>query len=200
MYQHEVLIIFTKNPTLGKVKTRLAKTIGAEKALEVYHQLLQLTQKKTVDLPYSIIVYYDNFIDENDLWLNSSYAKKLQKKGDLGEKMQDAFENAFHNKATKVVIIGSDCPEITPEILTEAFDSPDKCDTVIGPANDGGYYLLGMKELITNVFKDKNWSTATVKNDTVNDLKNLDKTIYLLPELTDIDTEEDLQNFKNILS
>ncbi|UZR94379.1 TIGR04282 family arsenosugar biosynthesis glycosyltransferase [Chondrinema litorale] len=200
MYQHEVLIIFTKNPALGKVKTRLAKTIGDQKALAVYNQLLQLTQKTTATLPYLKIVYYDNFVDENDIWLNNSYSKKLQKKGSLGEKMYDAIDTAFNNKASKVVIIGSDCPEISPKIIIEAFNSLNKFDTVIGPANDGGYYLLGMSKFIPDVFKNKNWSTSTVKHDTISDLKNLNKSIHFLPELTDIDKEADYEKLKKLLN
>ena len=199
MSQKDVLLIFVKNPILGSVKTRLGETIGNRQALEVYLKLLYYTKNNIEKLNCEKKVCYDKFVDERDIWNNSIFFKQKQTNGSLGNRMKAAFQAEFINNANKVVIIGSDCPEITPDIINQAFLKLDTHNTVIGPATDGGYYLLGMREFIPEVFENKSWSTSTVKDDTIKDLNYLNKKYYILPFLQDIDTEEDYKRFKSWL-
>lgn len=188
-----VLLIFTKNPELGKCKTRLASTLGDEKALSIYKQLLIHTKRFTELLEVEKNVYYSNVIPESDIWSTASFDKKLQSEGDLGNKMSSAFENVFNNGYKKAVIIGSDCAEINEEDLEKAFKSLDTNDVVIGPALDGGYYLLGMRNYYPFLFEDKSWSTPHLINETLDDLIKHDKSFELLEKKSDIDYEEDLK-------
>ena len=194
-----LVMVFVKNPELGKAKTRLAETVGDEKALEIYIQLLQYTHLIIKDLSCDRAIHYSSFIDENDFWLNELYQKYVQIKGALGEKMQHAFEQAFNQGYEKVVIIGSDCPELTTEIIEEAIDALDKHDVVFGKAEDGGYYLLGMTKLIPELFQDKIWSSSRVLTDSIADCKTLDLSYELLQELSDVDYEKDWLRFKDHL-
>ncbi|MBL4655537.1 MAG: TIGR04282 family arsenosugar biosynthesis glycosyltransferase [Bacteroidia bacterium] len=187
------LMIFVKNPELGKVKTRLASSIGVEAALEVYRNLLNHTRRITIKLECQKTVGYSQFVDDNDIWDNSIYDKELQIGHDLGEKMSGAFQNFFQNESSKVVIIGSDCSELTKEIIEESFIMLDDNDVVIGPAKDGGYYLLGMKKYYPQLFENKKWSTNSVLSSTIVDLENLEVDYHILQELSDIDRVEDLK-------
>jgi len=184
------LIVFIKNPELGKVKTRLAKTVGAEKALAIYIALMEHTRKIAEALPVSRHLFYSQEINEQDNWTSDKFHKALQIEGDLGDKMATAFHTVFKEN-DKVVIIGSDCASLTPAIVQEAFDKLDDFPFVIGPAMDGGYYLLGMNQFSPTVFKDIAWSTAAVFPTTVERIKSMGKRYHLLPTLSDIDYEED---------
>ena len=187
-----MLLIFVKKPETGKVKTRLAATVGDEKALQIYLQLLERTQEITQSLPCAKTIYYTPEIVEKDIFDIKHYQKALQSEGDLGQRMQNAFAAAFSQGYKKVCIIGSDCFELDTHILEEAFAQLDKEDVVIGPARDGGYYLLGMRKMHVPFFQNKKWSTSSVLSDTLNDLKKTHLSFSLLPELTDVDEEEDL--------
>ena len=186
-----LLIIFTRNPELGKVKTRLAKTIGAEKALAIYKFLLAHTKKVTEKIACDKAVYYSVKVREDDLWNGEIYQKKQQLGEDLGIRMQNAFQDAFANGYEKVLIVGSDLIDLSEEIIEKGFLQLASNDVVIGPAEDGGYYLLGMKSVHPNVFKNKNWGTSTVREETLNDLK--DKKVHLLNELNDADVLDDIK-------
>ncbi|MDB4241954.1 TIGR04282 family arsenosugar biosynthesis glycosyltransferase [Polaribacter sp.] len=186
-----LLLIFTRNPELGKVKTRLAKTIGAEKALAIYKFLLAHTKKVTENIACDKAVYYSVKVREDDLWNGEIYQKKQQLGEDLGIRMQNAFQDAFTNGYEKVLIVGSDLIDLSEEIIEKGFLQLASNDVVIGPAEDGGYYLLGMKSVHPNVFKNKNWGTSTVREETLNDLK--DKKVHLLNELNDADVLDDIK-------
>jgi rSAM/selenodomain-associated transferase 1 len=136
-------------------------------------------------------LFYSDFVDENDAWSPDYFEKKVQHPGDLGERMQQAFETAFSAGAQKVVIIGSDCPELSGALLDQAFATLDHADFVLGPVPDGGYYLLGMKAPAPALFEDIAWSTETVREKTLEKMAALGKTCALLPVLADIDTEAD---------
>ncbi|MGZ0016261.1 TIGR04282 family arsenosugar biosynthesis glycosyltransferase [Yeosuana sp. AK3] len=186
------LIIFTRNPELGKCKTRLAKTIGDKAALEIYKHLLkhtaQISKKSTADK----FVFYSENIIKNDLWNSGVFIKKLQKGSDLGERMEHAFTELFALGYEKVVIIGSDLLDLKTTHIDNAFKLLQEHDLVIGPAKDGGYYLFGMKKVQQNIFKNKAWGTSTVLKDTLIDIQNC--TFTLLEALNDIDTFEDIQS------
>ena len=186
-----LLLIFTRNPELGKVKTRLAKTIGAEKALAIYKFLLAHTKKVTENIACDKAVYYSVKVREDDLWNGEIYQKKQQLGEDLGIRMQNAFQDAFASGYEKVLIVGSDLIDLSEEIIEKGFLQLASNDVVIGPAEDGGYYLLGMKSVHPNVFKNKIWGTSTVREETLNDLK--DKKVHLLNELNDADVLDDIK-------
>ncbi|GGG42848.1 TIGR04282 family arsenosugar biosynthesis glycosyltransferase [Hymenobacter glacieicola] len=188
------LVVFARYPELGRVKTRLAADIGAEAALKVYRQLLAHTRAVVASLPVHKTVWLAEAgpaADLTDEW--TGYEQLPQPAGDLGEKMQAAFAHDFERQASAVVIIGTDCPGLTTAHLTDAFDALRTHDVVLGPATDGGYYLLGMKQLWSSLFTGKSWSTDTVRSATVADVKQLGLRLHLLSELSDIDTGADLR-------
>jgi rSAM/selenodomain-associated transferase 1 len=187
-----VLIIFVKNPVLGKVKTRLAHALGEENALMIYQKLLQHTCSVTTNVPADKYVFYLEYINHNDIWKNEVYKKELQYGNDLGKRMKNAFEILFQRGYKEIVIIGSDCYELTEEIIMNAFDQLKQKDVVIGPAKDGGYYLLGMNVFIPQLFTGKSWSTNKVFRETLTEIKSFNYSIYQLPVLNDIDTSEDV--------
>lgn len=187
-----LLIIFTRNPELGKVKTRLAKSIGDKNALTIYKTLLEKTEKTVRETDCEKAVYYTVKIRENDIWDNSIYQKHQQHGDDLGTRMLNAFTEGFKSNYNKIAIIGSDLYSLNISHINLAFKALENNDFVIGPAHDGGYYLLAMKSLYSQVFKNKNWGTSTVFKNTINDLKN--KSIHLLETLNDIDVYDDLKN------
>jgi rSAM/selenodomain-associated transferase 1 len=186
------LIIFVKNAEPGKVKTRLAISIGDEAALAVYKRLLQYTRAITSKVNARRFVFYSSQIEDHDGWDHSTYEKQLQSGKDLGERMANALSRVLL-KVDMAVIIGSDCLELTSAIIDDAFAALERFDVVIGPARDGGYYLLGIKQIHPELFADKKWSTSTVFQDTVADLRVLGLTYATLPVLSDIDDIDDLR-------
>lgn len=187
------VIIFVRNPVLGRVKTRLAKGIGDEKALQVYELLLRHTLEITRKLPCDKLVFYADDIADEDLWIERGFHRFKQSSGNLGERMKNAFEQAFHSGYQQVLIIGSDCYQLSSKIILEAFEQLTKHDTVIGPTFDGGYYLLGLKKLIEPFFEHKNWSTESVFADTMQDARDLNLAVFTLQKLHDVDEAADLE-------
>ncbi|RYF66193.1 MAG: glycosyltransferase [Cytophagaceae bacterium] len=185
------LIIFVKNPIPGTVKTRIARTVGAEKATEVYRHLVQYTQQITRSGPWEKTVYYADFINPDDGW--NGYGKFQQVGDNLGERMANAFRERFEAGAEKVVIIGSDCLTITEEHLISAFAALDEADVIIGPATDGGYYLLGMKQLSMPLFENMPWSQPGLQLLTEQAILQQGLTFERLEELTDIDEWSDYE-------
>lgn len=189
-----LLIIFTKNPELGKVKTRLAKTIGDKKALLIYSHLLKHTANFCTETHATKYVFYSNSINANDCFNLKEFYKFLQQGSDFGERMKNAFTEGFSNDFDNIIIIGSDCYDLTATIINEGFNKLNSHDFVLGPALDGGYYLLGMNKPFYAVFENKTWSTSSVFNDTLGDLQKNNLSHYLLPKLSDIDNENDLND------
>jgi uncharacterized protein len=189
-----LILIFTRNPELGKVKTRLAASIGNENALEVYKFLLNHTQKTIREIDASKRVLYAEDINTNDIWDNEIYAKGIQFGQDLGTRMRNAFAEGFEEDYKKIVIIGTDLYDLEASDIERAFEKLDHHDVVIGPAEDGGYYLLGLKSIPNGIFINKKWSTNTVLSDTLTDIKNLN--YHLLKTKNDIDTIEDIMNIE----
>ncbi len=192
-----LLIIFVRNPILGKVKTRLAKTVGDDKAIAVYEALLIKTKNTVSPLKEDVIVYYDSFIPKTDIWDEVVINKNMQKGKCLGEKMQNAFAENFTKGYKKICIIGSDLWDLKQEDITRSFDMLNNNEVVIGPAIDGGYYLLGLNKIIPSLFKNKKWGSNTVLKETMEDLKNY--TIELLDTKNDIDNEDDLSDIPELL-
>ncbi|SDX28614.1 hypothetical protein SAMN05216556_12326 [Aequorivita viscosa] len=190
----KALIIFTRNPELGKVKTRLAKTVGDESALNIYKFLLKHTVKITKNLHVDKYVFYSDEIHKNDIWDADIFRKRVQSGEDLGEKMHNAFIEIFNMGYEMAIVIGSDMFELNSEDLNGAFTVLQTNNFVIGPAQDGGYYLLGMKSPIEKVFQKKDWGTATVLEQTLKDLEG--EKFVLLEERNDIDYYEDIEGNK----
>lgn len=192
----KALIIFTRNPELGQCKTRLAKTVGDEVALKIYKYLLQHTSTVSQNVKADKYVFYSENIIKNDSWNDTVFRKKLQYGTDLGSRMQNAFSELFGLGYEHIMIIGSDLLDLDQNRIEHAFQQLNHHDIVIGPSKDGGYYLLGMKVMHEQLFKNKAWSTETVLKETLNDLQNYD--VKLLEELNDIDTFEDMKNYKQL--
>lgn len=188
----ELIIVFVKNAEQGKVKTRLAASVGNVMAFEIYRKLLHHTLAITSPLECDKAIFYSDLIPSNDEWKINNYTQLLQTGKDLGEKMLNAFEYAFQQKYSNIVIIGSDCYELSSDLLRQAFDRLNDYDVVIGPARDGGYYLLGMKQLHSALFQNKQWSTSSVFQTTIDDFNEFRLSYFQLPVLSDIDEEQDL--------
>lgn len=192
------LLIFIRNPELGKVKTRLAQDLGAPEALRIYNRLLAHTRRIAQAVDAQSYLFYSDFIDQADDWANDHFNKQLQPQGDLGDRMLRAFGMVLeqHDAA---VIVGSDCPGLNADILQTAFAQLEKNDFVIGPAIDGGYYLLGMRRLSPSLFLDMIWSTDQVFKETTNRMERAGATYYVLPTLSDIDYAEDWEKYGKLL-
>lgn len=188
-----LLIIFVKNPEAGKVKTRLASSVGDLNALHIYKSLLSKTRNVASQTEAVRQVWYSSFINHTDKWNTEIFQKKKQKGSNLGERMRNAFRQGFENQFNKIVIIGSDCPELTPAHINRAFNALGQYDAVIGPSEDGGYYLLGLSRLLDELFLDKAWSTSSVFGQTTVTLEKHNRSFRLLEVLNDIDTVDDLK-------
>ena len=191
----EVVLVFQKNAILGKVKTRLASGMGELRALEIYGYLVQMTYSALAEVPASIWTYFSDFIPET---VNSPIAKSFAQEGqDLGERMAHAFSRSFESGMEKVVLIGTDCPTLQSHHLHEAFEALTHSDLVLGPATDGGYYLIGMKCRSDYLFAGIAWSTAEVLAQTLAVATAHGLHFTLLDELSDIDTQEDWERYRS---
>lgn len=190
----QVLQIFVKHPIAGQTKTRLAAGIGHPKALEAYRRLLARMKGIACSLPASINVeiWYGNQIPAEDLWADSPFPRFLQSGEDLGARMEGAIQTALNKGADKVVLVGSDLPDLTAEVVLEAFETLGDADVVLGPSDDGGYYLVGMKKIQSMIFRKMTWSVENVLENTRQRLANHQKSWGELVPLNDLDTIEDL--------
>lgn len=201
LLKDEAIIIFIKNPELGKVKTRLAATVGNERALQIYHILMEHTKSVTNDLSVEKYLFYSTFVDEQDSWENEKYHKSVQYQGqDLGLKMVAAFTQIFQKNHRKALIIGSDCLELNQEIIKKGYEQLSHNEVVIGPANDGGYYLIGFnfqligeraEKVLKGFFADKEWSHERVCQEAIEVCQQQHLSFFKLPTLTDVDEEKD---------
>jgi len=186
------LIIFVKAPRPGTVKTRIAAELGVAEACAAYRQLVnqlvfRLRQQNCVQLCYSP----DDALTEITPWLQSRWTSKPQGDGDLGERILNAFESSAASGFSRTLVIGSDCPYLTPEDIREAAAALDQNDVVLGPAPDGGYWLIGLKTPQPELFKGITWSTGEVLKQTMDRTNELGLRVRLLRKLSDIDTQED---------
>ncbi len=193
MLSTTALVIFVRNPVSGHVKTRLAKDVGDERALAIYIQLLQHTLDITRSLSFRKFIYYADEVIDYDLWSVPGYTKRKQKGSDLGERMLNSFKELFDQGFTRIVIIGSDCLQLRTELLEEAVSLLESNTAVLGPARDGGYYLLGLNKFYPSLFINKPWSTDQVFSKTIDDFINQGISYTLLEELSDIDQGSDLE-------
>lgn len=188
-----LLIIFTKNPELGKVKTRLANTIGNQNALEIYKKLLTHTSLVSREMEVAKWVYYSNKVGDNSYFEDTIFDKFIQSGEDLGERMKNAFKHGFNEGFENIVLIGSDCYELNSTHLNKAFNVLETKKFVFGPAKDGGYYLVGMNTFFSKIFENKTWSTETVLEEAILDIKKSNQNFDTIETLSDVDYEEDLK-------
>jgi rSAM/selenodomain-associated transferase 1 len=188
----EGLLVFVRPPELGKVKTRLAATVGEQRALAIYERLLDHTRSVCRQAAAGKYIFYAGEVPLQDPWISIANQRLPQANGDLGARMEAAFETAFTSGCQKVVIIGSDCPLLEAGHLEEALSTLNDKDVVIGPSTDGGYYLLGMKRLHTALFRNRSWSTSTVFAEAMETIEALGLSVHVLEALTDVDEEKDL--------
>jgi rSAM/selenodomain-associated transferase 1 len=192
-----LMLFFMKYPEPGKVKTRLATAIGQDKAAELYgHFVLDLLAKlESTRLSFAIYFYPEQKKELLMEWLGEGYEYIPQKGADLGERMAAAFLDAFAGGHRRVILMGSDFPDLPRSFLEDASAALNTHDIVIGPAVDGGYYLIGFrKETFTQeAFKGMDWGTEGVFRQTLSILKAHRRRVYVLPVWNDIDTIEDLR-------
>jgi uncharacterized protein len=199
----EKLVIFTRYPEAGKTKTRLIPVLGAIGAAVLQQQMTELTIAKCRKLinirDLSIEIWFhggDRKLMQK--WLGNELVYKPQGSGNLGAKMSQAFATAFQSEIDRMVIIGTDCPELTVDILNDAFNSLSNRDLVLGEARDGGYYLIGLSRLISDLFIEIDWGTEVVFRQTKQVAEKLNLTITYLPILNDIDRPEDLEIYSTV--
>lgn len=186
-----LLIVFVKNIILGKVKTRLAKTIGDEGAFQIYSELVRITEEETQKVKARKHIYFSDVIIASK-WENDQ--KFTQEGIDLGARMKNAVLHGFEQGYENVIVIGSDLPDISSDVIENAFQQLTSNDVVFGPADDGGYYLLGMSQMIPSIFENKPWSESNLLDVTLQEISEQGKSVAMLETLNDIDTFEDLIN------
>ena len=175
-------------PELGKVKTRLAAAIGDEKTLRIYTVLLEKVKSLATQIGIETTFFWTHFPFPGDF---AAFDNRVQSTGDLGEKMQSAFNTTSLSSTDAMVMIGTDCYDLDRETVTTAFDALNLVDVVIGPAMDGGYYLIGMKQVHERLFQSMPWSTAQLLETTILRLREMHLSFILLPSLRDIDEVTD---------
>ncbi len=190
------LLIFAKYPRPGEVKTRLGAALGMQRAALIYATFAEHAFAIGEELAAwgsRVSVLYDPSAsrDEVDRWVGGRFTLLPQEGATLGNRMRAGFDRAFHDGAERVVVIGTDVPELEAARVRRAFDMLSTHQAVIGPTVDGGYYLLGMKKPGLDVFTGVPWGTGSVLEKTLGLLRDLSATFAMLPELADIDTEED---------
>ncbi len=197
MVNNQTLIIFTRYPEPGKTKTRMIPALGAEGAANLQRKMSEHTLKTARKWQQisggKIVIHFagGNMSLMSD-WLGKDLKYYPQVAGDLGSRMKHAFNQAFDNSAEKVVTIGIDCPDINLALLNQAFSTLSEQDLVLGKAEDGGYYLIGLNHLIPELFHDINWGTSQVLAQTQNIANNLNLSTTYLSTLRDVDRPEDL--------
>lgn len=192
------LIVFTRYPTVGQAKTRLIPVLGAAGAAELHRQMTVHTLAQVQELQknqlLTVTIYFTGEQSQSKMvsWLGDAWQYQQQVTGDLGRRMAKAFFDAFRSDRQKVVVIGTDCPGLTAGIIQTAFEQLSSHDLVLGPAIDGGYYLIGLRSIRPELFTGIPWSTDMVLAKTIEIAQQLHLSVALLPPLVDIDRPADL--------
>jgi rSAM/selenodomain-associated transferase 2/rSAM/selenodomain-associated transferase 1 len=193
----ECLIVFTRYPEPGLTKTRLIQALGAQGAAELHRQLAEHTLARARELQASRSVSVEVWFAGGGEalmrdWLGDETVCRHQGEGDLGCRMSGAFQEAFSNGAERAAIIGTDCPDLDARVLGTAFEQLLTFDLVLGPAADGGYYLIGLRRFVPELFTGITWGTGLVLLQTAAKAEQLNLTTSKLHKLADIDRPEDL--------
>ena len=197
------LLVFARLPELGRVKTRLAADLGDERALAVYESMLRDLIQSIGDSTEEteIELLWPPTAGATGIALRSAFAHHavaMQTGIDLSDRLSMAFsERFFFHRTEKIIAIGADDPKLPRELIDHAFALLDSCEWVVGPATDGGYYLIGCRAgaFDPEVFQGIEWGTASVLEATIAKIARSERTVALLPERCDIDTAEDLQRY-----
>jgi rSAM/selenodomain-associated transferase 1 len=191
------ILFFVRNPERGEVKTRLAATLGQNVARDLYRCFIldMLSALQRAGFPVIICYYPEDALDDLKGIVGEGYVFKSQHGADLGERMARSITDAFAQGFDRAIVIGSDIPDLPGAFIQESFAALETYDSVIGPAFDGGYYLIGFKQVsfLPEAFKGIEWGTDTVLTRTLSILGANERTAYLLPPLRDMDTVEDLK-------
>jgi rSAM/selenodomain-associated transferase 1 len=197
MTDNRCIMLFVKLPEKGRVKSRLARHVGEDAALSLYENMVldAIDMLKRGRFPFRICYTPPDARDQVTEWLGREYYYLPQTGDDLGDRMDEAFADVFSGDVEEALLIGSDIPGLTTGIIEEAFASLARNDAVIGPADDGGYYLIGFRKntFTPGIFHDMVWSTSTVFRFTMDKLHDASRKVHILSELTDVDTVEDLK-------
>ncbi len=196
MNRQNSILLFIKYPVPGKVKTRLTPFLTNQQATDLYKNMAEQTLKTLKDAKSNFTICYDPStpLKLYREWLGEKLKFQPQRGCDLGTKMKNAFTDGFKRDFSRILLIGSDIPGVTPVLLKRAFKNLEKNDAVLGPAEDGGYYLIGFNKnkFLPEVFESIPWSTSAVLKDTLRVLMKRDYKVRLAPKLTDIDRAEDI--------
>ena len=186
-----LIIVFSKNPIIGKVKSRLAISVGEEKALKIYKLLIKKTVNVLSDFKYDVAVFHSDFVPKSKIWKFVKY-QKIQNGNNLGIRMKNAFRWGFNKGYNRISLIGTDLWELEKKLIIKSFQKLKNNDIVFGPTFDGGYYLIGLRKMINSIFEINSWGTSDVLK---NSLKRvIGKDVYFLIKLNDIDNIQDLKN------
>ncbi|AFZ56443.1 TIGR04282 family arsenosugar biosynthesis glycosyltransferase [Anabaena cylindrica FACHB-243] len=199
------LIIFTRYPEPGKTKTRMIPALGNVGAANLQRQMTEYTIKQVKELQKTSAVTVEVRFAGGNLqlmqdWLGLDLGYNSQGEGDLGERMARSLADAFDKSAEYVIIIGTDCPGVNAQILTTAFEQLKSFELVLGPAIDGGYYLIGLQQPIPELFFQIEWGTAQVCRQTIEIAEKLNLYSVYLPTLADVDRPEDLPIWEQTLT
>ncbi len=196
----DCLIIFTRYPQPSQVKTRLIPALGAAGAAALHQRMAEHTLAQARALrqmrALSIEVWFtgNSTLTQMQEWLGTDVEYYVQPEGDLGDRMVSAFKSVFSKGYTSALIVGTDCPDLNTTLLAQGFSALAQHELVLGPAIDGGYYLMGLRRLVPELFVDIAWSTGEVLEKTLAIAQQLKLTPFLLPHLTDIDVPQDLEH------
>jgi rSAM/selenodomain-associated transferase 1 len=195
--------VFARYPEAGRAKTRLIPELGAEGAAALSQELtdrtLRIVKRAATELGADLTVYFTGCdADRMRAAFPGNYGYRDQSDGDLGERMYAAFDTAFAEGYAPVVLVGTDCPELTEELITSAFDQLTDHDVALGPAADGGYYLIALRAPVPVLFKGIDWGSASVFETTVSAANNHGLSVATLPLLRDIDRPEDVRYYESL--
>lgn len=196
--EEECLIIFTRYPEPGKTKTRMIPALGEVGAANLQRQMAEYLLRKVQELqrqfPIKVEVHFAGGSQSlMQAWLGDDLIYRQQRTGDLGQRMLAAFQQAFVSGRGRVAIIGTDCPEVDSEVLRQAFTALQQSQVVLGPAADGGYYLIGLNCLVPELFRDIAWGSSQVLAQTQEIIRLLKLKVSYLPLFHDVDYPEDLE-------
>lgn len=197
MTMERVILVFMKAPRTGQVKTRLALKVGDAMALELYRAFVEdvLSTCRATAYSVTVMVAEADGLEEVRSWLGDGYSYAVQEGDDLGERMSNALRRIFERGWRQALLIGSDIPDLPAEIIREGFEALDSHDAVVGPARDGGYYLIGFRSggFRSSVFEGVEWSAGSVFSHTCGLLAENLLSFKVLPHWNDIDTPDDLE-------
>lgn len=196
-----IILLFVKSPVKGEVKSRLAAVLGQDAALELYRNFVLdiLASVEASGIPFRICCHPPGAVARIASWLGDHHQYLPQEGADLGERMDHAFRKAFSEGVSRAVLIGSDIPDLPPALLQDAVGRLDRTGAVIGPARDGGYYLIGFRSdaFFPEIFRGPEWSSDTVFRTTLQIFERARQQVSLLTPWRDVDTIDDLYDLMN---